>query len=108
MISRIVDCHIRPDKLNEFRKTLDTEVLPKVERQQGFVDVLETIDNKTGHFVCTTLWESLQDVENYDRGLFQEVAQRLMPLLQEQPQVHTMTVQTSSAHAISSGKSAAA
>jgi quinol monooxygenase YgiN len=108
MISRIVDCNIKPDKLNEFRKTLNTEVLPKIARQDGFVDVIECIDTKTGHFLCTTLWETMQDVESYDKGLFQEVAQRLVPLLRDQPQVHTMVVETSTPHAINAGRSMAA
>ncbi len=108
MISRIVDCNIKSEKLNEFRNTLKSEILPRIVRQDGFVDVIECIDAKTGHFVCTTLWETLQDVESYDKGLFQEVAQRLVPLLREQPQVHTMVVETSTAHAISAGKSVAA
>lgn len=108
MISRIVDCNIKLEKLNEFRKMLSAEVLPQIAREDGFVDVIECIDTKTGHFICNTLWETLQDVETYDKGLFQEVAQRLMPLLRDQPQVHTMVVETSTAHAINAGRSVAA
>ncbi len=108
MISRIVDCNIKPEKMNEFRRMLNAEILPKITREDGFVDVIESIDTKTGHFVCTTLWETLQDVESYDKGLFQEVAQRLVPLLRDQPQVHTMVVETSTAHAINAGKNMAA
>ena len=108
MISRIVDCHIKPEKLNEFRRALSSEILPKIAREDGFVDVIESIDTKTGHFFCTTFWETMQDVESYDKGLFQEVAQRLVPMLRDQPQVHTMTVETSTAHAINAGKSVAA
>jgi quinol monooxygenase YgiN len=108
MISRIVSCTIKPEKINEFRNTLKTEVLPNITRQPGFVDLVESIDTATGAFVCTTLWNSRQDVEHYDQTLFQEVAQRLMPLVTGQPDIKTLTVENSTVHDISSGKSAAA
>jgi quinol monooxygenase YgiN len=108
MISRIVSCTIRPDKINEFRNTLKTEVLPNITRQAGFVDLVESIDTASGAFVCTTLWNTRQDVEHYDQTLFQEVAQRLMPLVTGQPDIKTLTVENSTVHDISSGKSAAA
>jgi quinol monooxygenase YgiN len=108
MISRIVSCTIKPEKINEFRNTLKTEVLPNITRQPGFVDLVESIDTATGAFVCTTLWNTRQDVENYDQTLFQEVAQRLMPMVTGQPDIKTLTVENSTVHDISSGKSAAA
>jgi quinol monooxygenase YgiN len=108
MISRIVSCTIKPEKINEFRNTLKTDVLPNITRQPGFVDLVESIDTATGAFVCTTLWNSRQDVEHYDQTLFQEVAQRLMPMVTGQPDIKTLTVENSTVHDISSGKSAAA
>jgi quinol monooxygenase YgiN len=108
MISRIVSCTIKPDKIHEFRNTLKTEVLPNITRQPGFVDLVESIDTASGVFVCTTLWNSRQDVEHYDQTLFQELAQRLMPLVTDQPDIKTLTVENSTVHDISSGKSAAA
>ncbi|MGI9102440.1 MAG: putative quinol monooxygenase [Terriglobales bacterium] len=108
MISRIVSCNIKPDKLNEFRATLKTAVLPNLTRQAGFVDLIESIDTSTGQFVCTTFWDTHQDVENYDQTLFQEVAQALIPLINGDPEIKTLTVENSTVHDISSGKSAAA
>src|ERR1051326_5767848 len=48
MISRIVSCTVKRDKVNEFRNTLKNELLPKITRERGFVDVIESIDNGTG------------------------------------------------------------
>jgi len=108
MISRIVSCTVKRDKVNEFRNTLKNELLPKITRERGFVDVIESIDNGTGTFVCTTFWNSRQDVEQYDKGLFQEIAQRLMPMLDGQPDIKTLNVENSTVHDISAGKGAAA
>ena len=108
MISRIVSCTIRPEKISEFRAALKSEVLPAITRQPGFVDLVESIDTATGTFVCTTLWDTRQDVEDYDQTLFPELAQKLVPLLSGQPDIKTLAVENSTMHYISSGKSAAA
>ena len=108
MISRIVSCTIKPEKIGEFRNTLKTAVLPNIARQEGFVDLVESLDAESGVFVCTTLWNTRQDVEHYDQGLFQEIAQKLMPLVEGQPDIKTLAVENSTVHDISSGRSAAA
>jgi quinol monooxygenase YgiN len=108
MISRIVSCTVKRDKVNEFRNALKNELLPKITREPGFVDIIESIDNGSGTFVCTTYWNTRQDVERYDNGLFQEIAQRLVPMLDGQPDIKTLTVENSTVHDISAGKGAAA
>jgi quinol monooxygenase YgiN len=108
MISRIVSCTVKSDKISEFRNALRTEVLPNITRQQGFVDLIESIDDGSGTFVCTTLWNTHKDLELYDQTLFPEIAQTLMPLLDGQPEIRTLNVENSTVHDISSGKSAAA
>ena len=52
--------------------------------------------------MCTTLWNTRQDVEHYDQTLFQEMAQKLMPLVNGQPDIKTLTVENSTVHDISS------
>ena len=108
MISRIVDCQVRPEKLNEFRQALHDRFIPRIKTQTGFVDIIESIDPKSGHFVCNTFWKSHDDVKRYDSGLFQEVATGLTPYLSGEPRVETMQVENSTVHRIAAGRSAAA
>jgi heme-degrading monooxygenase HmoA len=108
MISRIVDCTVRNGKLNEFTNKLTNSYVPRIKSQPGFVDIVESVDPETGHFVCMTLWKTPQDVERYDNSLFQEVAQGLSPLMIEPPQVSTLMVETSSIHRIQRGSAQAA
>ena len=108
MISRIVDCNVKTDKLADFRQTLHNKFVPQIRKERGLVDIVESIDTKTGHFMCMTLWKTTEDVNRYDKGLFQEVAQTLTPFLHQPPTVHTMEVETSTAHNIAAGKGAAA
>lgn len=108
MISRIVTCNIKPEKLNEFRKALNQQFLPRIQRQQGFVDAVESIDTTTGTFVCNTFWNTPQDVENYENTLFPEIAQTLTPMLNDEPTVQTLNVENSTVHNISAGKKSVA
>ena len=106
MYSRTVSCTIDPSKVNEFKNELNNELLPRIQAQKGFVDNLESLDPTTGEFSCTTLWETKSDVDNYDKGLFQDIAAQLGPLMKEGPTVKTLPVENSSAHRVAAGKAA--
>jgi hypothetical protein len=108
MISRIVTCSVRTEKLNEFRNRLNNDFLPRIKKQHGFVDVVESLDQMTGTFVCNTFWNSRQDVDQYTNTLFTEVASGLMPYLTNEPTVQTLTVENSTIHNIRAGQKTAA
>jgi quinol monooxygenase YgiN len=108
MISRIVDINVKTENLDQFTSALNEKYIPRIKQQPGFVDLIESIDRETGHFVCMTLWKSKEDVARYDSGLFQEIAGALVPLASTQPTVHTMQVENATTHNLSKGSSAAA
>jgi len=107
MVSRIISCTINPAKVNEFRAALNNQFLPRIQAQPGFLENIESLDPATGQFTCVTVWKSPADVENYDKGLFKEVAAGLVPLLQSGPTVQTLPVENSSVHRIRAGTAAA-
>jgi quinol monooxygenase YgiN len=106
MYSRIITCTIDPSRVDEFRTVLNQEFLPRIQKQPGFVENIESLDGRTGEFCCTTLWNSQSDVENYDRGLFQEVAAKLGPMMTDAPVVRNLPVENSSVHRVAAGKAA--
>jgi hypothetical protein len=108
MISRIVTCQVKPERLNEFRTTLNQQFLARIQRQRGFVDLVESLDTNTGTFVCNTFWNTPLDVEKYDTSLFPEIATALTPMLQTDPTVQTLNVENSTLHNISGGQKSAA
>jgi|ERR1700751_984550 heme-degrading monooxygenase HmoA len=107
MYSRIVSCTIDPSRVGEFKNALNNQFLPRIQAQPGFIENIESLDPATGQFNCVTLWRSEADVKNYDKGLFQEVATKLGPLMQGGPTVQTLPVENSSAHQIQAGRAAA-
>lgn len=108
MVSRIVTCNVPTNKLNEFTTRLSTTHVPRIKNQPGFVDIIESVDPNTGNFVCMTLWRTRQDVERYEKSLFQEISSDLTPLVNGQPEVQTLNVENSSVHRIEHGKAQAA
>jgi hypothetical protein len=106
MFTRIVECEIKKDKLADLRHTLNNTVLPAIQKQPGFVDVIEACDPGTGQFQCMTLWKSRDDADRYGRELFPEHAQKLQSLINGEATVKTLAVETSSVHRIAAGKAA--
>jgi quinol monooxygenase YgiN len=107
MFSRVINCTINPAKVTEFKTALNNEFLPRIQAQPGFIENIESLDPRTGEFCCVTLWESAADVERYNKGLFQEVAAKVGPLMDGPPIVQTLPVENSSAHHIKAGAAAA-
>ena len=106
MYSRTISCTIDPARVTEFRTALNSEFLPRVQAERGFVDNIESLDASTGEFCCTTLWDSKSDVENYEKGLFQEIAEKLRPLMLDVPTIRNLPVENSSVHSVRAGKAA--
>ena len=107
MFSRIINCTINPAKMNDFKTALNNQFLPRIQSQPGFIENIESLDPTTGQFCCVTLWKTESDVEKYHSGLFQEIAEKLGPLMQGGPTVQTLPVENSSAHNIKAGRAAA-
>jgi quinol monooxygenase YgiN len=108
MVSRVITCTIKSDKVDEFRNAINNDFLPRIQAQPGFLENIESCDPASGGYCCVTLWKSASDVRNYDNGLFQEIATRLVPLMIGQPAVQTLPVDNSSVHKIRAGMPAAA
>jgi heme-degrading monooxygenase HmoA len=107
MHTRMVQCNVQKQRVNDLRKTLTEEVHPILRKQAGFVDVLETLDADSGQFVCMTLWRTKEDADRFGNSDFNKVAEKLTPLMDGQPTVRSMSVENSTAHQIRAGKAAA-
>ncbi len=108
MVGRVLELSVIPEKMNEFNNRLDSEVLPILRSQAGFVDALCLHSNQeTGRVVGISLWNTADDLARYDRETFPRIAQGLQPVLRGEPRMHTYNVDLSTVHKITTAKKAA-
>ncbi len=106
MISRITECTVNPDHLDQLRTALDTVVIPTLREQQGFVDAVESLDPESGELLCMSLWQTREDADRFDQNVFPKLSEQLGSLALEEPTVRYLEVQTSTVHKIAASKAA--
>ena len=107
MFTRIVECYVKKDKKQDFADKMQNIVLPILQSQPGFVDLLALgSEDEPERTVSISLWKSRADAERYHRAHFDEIMDALRPTLRDEPSVEFYNVETSTAHRIAVGKAA--
>ena len=98
MFSRIVTMHLKPNRVAEFTKTLEERVLPVLQKQEGFKDVVSFVSPDGFEAIAISLWDRKGNAEAYSSTAYPQVLQTLTELLVEKPQVKMYDVATSTFH----------
>ena len=107
MFTRIVECNVKPEKKDEFSNKLRNEVLPILQKQAGFVDLIGLVSEKDpDRIVSVSFWKNKEDAERYHREQYGRITDLLKPVLKKDPTVETFTVDTSTTHRIAAGRAA--
>lgn len=107
MFTRTVDCHVKPGKQDELSHKLRQEVLPILQKQAGFVDVIGLVsENDPEMLRSLTFWKSKEDAERYHRENYTRILESIRPLLKREPTIEVFSVDTSTTHRIVAGKAA--
>ena len=107
MFTRIVECHAKKGKTEEVTKKVRNEVLPILQKEPGFIDLVALRDNKDDErIVCLSFWNSKENAEIYHREHYHTIVQMLRSELQTTPGIETLQVEISTAHRIAVGKAA--
>ncbi len=107
MFTRIVECHVKPERKEEFENKLRNEVLPILQKQPGFVDLIALEPEEGGERqLSISFWNSKQDAERYQREQYSSIVESIKPLLKRDPQVQTFNVAHSTPHRIGAKKAA--
>ena len=102
MFTRIVECYVKREKRQEFNDKIQNHVLPILQSQAGFVDMLNlSSEEEPERMVAISLWKSRADAERYHRDHFSGILDSIRPLLKDEPSVEFYNVETSTAHRIS-------
>jgi quinol monooxygenase YgiN len=105
--TRFVECHVKPDKKDDFTHKLGNDVLPILQKQPGFVDLIGLVsENDSERIVSVSFWNSKQDADRYHREHYKRIAEMLKPSLKRDPVVDTFNVDTWTTQRIAAGKAA--
>ncbi|PYT36312.1 MAG: hypothetical protein DMG58_00050 [Acidobacteria bacterium] len=98
MFARSVTVRLKPDAVAEFNRTMEKEILPLLQKQEGFRDELILISANGSEVLGISLWDGKEDAEAYNRTTYSEVQKLLARVSEKTPQVQTYEVGTSTIH----------
>src|ERR1044072_8090334 len=106
MFARHVVVRLNPKSAAEFPRLVDTEVIPLLRRQKGFLDEITFISPDLTQAVGNSFWETQADAEAYSRKGYPEVVKALERVLDGTPTVGTAIVSNSTFHKIAAAHAA--
>jgi len=107
MFTRIVECYVKKEKKQDFTEKMQNAVLPILQSQPGFVDLLAlSSEDEPERVASISLWRSRADAERYHRAHYDEIVDSLRPMLRDEPSIEFYNVEASIAHHIAAVKAA--
>ena len=106
MFARHVVVRLKPKSAAEFTRLVETEVIPLLRRQKGFLDEITFISPDLTQAVGNSFWETQADAEAYSRKGYPEVVKALERVLDGTPTVGTAIVSNSTFHKIAAAHAA--
>ena len=100
MVTRSVSMHLKPNKVTEFTRTIENEIIPLLRKQKGFQDEITLVDPGGLTAIGISFWDQKENAEAYGRGTYREVVKALAKVLEGTPQVQTHEVSNSTFHKI--------
>jgi hypothetical protein len=92
MFTRKVSIHLKPEKLAEFTKTLEQQIIPLLRKQQGFKDEIAFAVPGARDVLAISLWDTKQNAEAYDTSAYKNVVKMLDNVIDGSPKVETTEV----------------
>ena len=107
MYARRVTLNLKPNSRADFIRTLETEIIPVLRKQNGFQDEITFVSPTGTEAFGVSLWESKENAESYNRGSYVEVTKILSKVVEGTPRVETYEVVNSTFHKIAATAKAA-
>lgn len=100
MYARRVSMQLKPNSTAEFAQRLERQVIPMLQKQNGFRDeIMFVVPDGTEAF-GVSLWDNKENADAYNRGPYGEVTKILANLVEGTPRVDTYEVSNSTFHKI--------
>src|ERR1700730_18799590 len=100
MFARKVSMHLKPDGAAEFKQKIESEIVPLLRKQKGFVDEITFLYPSGREVHAFSLWETAKNAEAYNRGAYPEVTRIMASVVEGTPRVQTYEILNSTFHKI--------
>jgi hypothetical protein len=101
MYARNVTLHLKANAASEFTRTLETDILPILRKQNGFKDEITFVAPDRSEAVAISLWDRKESAEAYGRDTYPQVLKSLAKVVEGTPEVDNFEVANSTCHRIS-------
>jgi hypothetical protein len=100
MFARSVSLHLKPNRVEEFTRIIENEVIPMIRTLRGFQDKIVLVASGGLEAISLSLWDLKEDAEAYGGGTYREVVKALAKVVEGTPRVETRSVSNSTFHKI--------
>src|SRR5882672_5064267 len=87
MYARHVSFNLKAIKRQEVTQIFETEILPLLQKQNGFTDEITFVSPEGKQAVAISLWESKENADRYSRESYPQVLKSLARVVEGTPEV---------------------
>jgi hypothetical protein len=100
MYARHVSFNLKAIRPEELIQTFEKEILPLLQKQNGFKDEITFLGTEGKDVVAISLWDRKENAEQYSRDTYPQVLKGLAKVVEGTPKVHAYEVSNSTWHKI--------
>jgi heme-degrading monooxygenase HmoA len=98
MYARHVALNLKPNQREELTQTFEREILPLLQKQNGFTDEITFVSPDGKQVIAISLWETRENAERYSRETYPQVLKSLARVVEGTPEVRGYEVAFSTLH----------
>jgi len=99
MFVRNVSMNVKPNSIESFSNSFQTQILPLLRKQPGFCDAFAYVNDSGTHITGISMWESKEQADAFHATGYAEVLKNLVAVIDGTPKVRTSSVISSTMHA---------
>jgi heme-degrading monooxygenase HmoA len=98
MYARHVSLNLKPNQREEFNQTFEKDILPLLQKQNGFTDEITFVSPDGKDCIAISLWERKENADVYSRETYPQVLKSLARVVEGTPEVRGYEVANSTFH----------
>jgi len=101
MYARNVTLRLKSKLQPDFTHAVEHQVLPLLQKQEGFRDEITLCNPGSPEVVSISLWDHKRNADNYNARVYPEVLKIVAKMIEGTPRVHTFETVVSTFHNVS-------